>query len=163
MEYTRYRYSVAQGTNSWPSAITASRHFCLQSLIEWFEVAILDETFPCFEQPQPKSIDVVHKKRVRKEGQSRKGRMEWGRKGSVPLFFLSPFVFPFVHFLMGNVNAFWFEVAPNWEKSHPRWQPRTTRAVARAMKTRATAWAERKKTQPDSTHRGIFLTGQATG
>jgi hypothetical protein len=37
------------------------------------------------------------------------------------------------------------------------------RAVARAMKTRATARAERKKTQPDSTHRGIFLTGRATG
>jgi hypothetical protein len=29
---------------------------------------------------------------------------------------------------MDNVNAFWFEVAPrpNWEKSHPRWQPRIT-------------------------------------
>jgi hypothetical protein len=32
-----------------------------------------------------------------------------------------------------------------------------------AMKTRATARAERKKNQPDSTHRGIFLTGRATG
>jgi len=38
-----------------------------------------------------------------------------------------------------------------------------TRAVARAMKTRATARAERKKTQPDSTHRGIFFNGAGDG
>lgn len=38
-------------------------------------------------QPQSKGIDDVHKKRVQKEGQSRKVRMEWGRKGSVSLFF----------------------------------------------------------------------------
>jgi hypothetical protein len=25
-----------------------------------------------------------------------------------------------------NANAFLFEVAPNWVKTHPRWQPRTT-------------------------------------
>ncbi len=49
-----------------------------------------------------------------------------GKKGVGPSFFLSPFVFQFVHFLMDNVNGFWFEVAPNWEMSHPRWHPRTT-------------------------------------
>ena len=37
------------------------------------------------------------------------------------------------------------------------------RAVARAMKTRATARAERKKPQPDSTHRGIFFNGADDG
>jgi hypothetical protein len=37
------------------------------------------------------------------------------------------------------------------------------RAVARAMKTRATARVERKKTQPDSTHRGIFFNGAGDG
>jgi hypothetical protein len=37
------------------------------------------------------------------------------------------------------------------------------RAVARAMKTRATARAERKKPQPDSTHRGIFFNGAGDG
>ncbi|EFX62815.1 hypothetical protein DAPPUDRAFT_269670 [Daphnia pulex] len=36
-------------------------------------------------------------------------------------------------------------------------------AVARAMKTRATVRAERKKTQPDSTHRGIFFNGAGDG
>jgi hypothetical protein len=38
-----------------------------------------------------------------------------------------------------------------------------SRAVARAMKTRATARAERKKNQPDSTHRGIFFNGAGDG
>ncbi len=37
------------------------------------------------------------------------------------------------------------------------------RAVARAMETRATARAERKKPQPDSTHRGIFFNGADDG
>jgi hypothetical protein len=56
------------------------------------------------------------------ENKDSQGREEWSGKemGQSLFFFHSPFVFTFVHFLMDNVNAFWFEVAPNLEMSHPR-------------------------------------------
>jgi hypothetical protein len=40
------------------------------------------------------------------EGKSRKGRIEWERKGSVPLFFTLPLSFHSYTFLMDDVNAF---------------------------------------------------------
>jgi hypothetical protein len=72
-----------------------------------------------------KSIDVVHKKLY-----------EWKDKGRVKKegptsFFPTPF-FPsltfllFVLFSYGQRQCFWVAVAPNWAKTHPRWQPRTT-------------------------------------
>jgi hypothetical protein len=66
---------------------------------------------------ETKSIDIVHNKKVRLEGQSKSGEyLEWGRKGSVP-FFHSPFVFPFLHFSYGQCQCFWFKVAPNKDLS----------------------------------------------
>jgi hypothetical protein len=56
-----------------------------------FEVAILDSFSSRLVQPQ----------RVHKEGLSRKGRIELGRKGSVPLFSLAS-VFPFVPFTVAK-------------------------------------------------------------
>ena len=47
----------------------------------------------------------------------------WGDVG-----FASGFVTPhsWLALFLYNANAFLFEVAPNWVKTHPRWQPRTT-------------------------------------
>jgi hypothetical protein len=55
------------------------------------------------------------------ENKDSQGREEWsGKEMGQSLFFSLSLFFTFVHFLMDNVNAFWFEVAPNWEMSHPR-------------------------------------------
>jgi hypothetical protein len=52
----------------------------------------------------PKTL-TFHKKRVQKEGQSRKGRITVGKKGVGPSFFNSPFDFSFVHFSYGQCQC----------------------------------------------------------
>jgi hypothetical protein len=97
----------------------------------------------------------------------RMGRMGEKRKRGFP-FFRTPSSLPFVPFSLFSPfsrykSAKSYCVAKSNGKRKQIPKSPIGRAVARAMKTRAPVRAERKKNQPDSTHRGIFLTGRVTG
>jgi hypothetical protein len=70
---------------------------------------------------------IIHRREKGTKGRTvKEGMNRVGKKGFGPSFFHSPFVFPFVHFLMDNVNAFCLWLHQTGAKSKPKWQPRTT-------------------------------------
>jgi len=102
--------------------------FIRSRVIELFEVAILDGFLPPLVQPQTKKHWHFG---VLSIEQSRKGRIQGERKGSVlfSLSFVFPFVPPFISLLKEKTKrcqCFEVVAASRVVKNHPRWQPRTT-------------------------------------